>query len=118
MYYALLSSTLLSRSPSKLLSSDALVAFIRSIVDHLPSSSAGSDKSPSVNALGEILVDVIWSIDAELEDLIGDAKNAASAAEQGVLTPATVAQAVKAKDDAESDKATINTVVRRLLVRV
>ncbi len=97
---------------------DALIAFVRSVLDHLPSSSAGTDKNPNVAAFGETLVDIVWSMDAELEDILADAKNAANAAEQGAFTAATVSQAVKAKENAESDKGTLVVVVRRLLVRV
>ena len=114
----MLSSTLLSWNTKKSLSADALIAFVRSVLDHLPSSSAGTDKNPNVAAFGETLVDIVWSIDAELEDILGDAKGAASAAEQGALTAAIVAQAVKAKENAETDKATLVVIVRRLLVRI
>ena len=114
----MLSSTLLSWNTKKSLSADALIAFVRSVLDHLPSSSAGTDQNPNVAAFGETLVDIVWSIDAELEDILGDAKGAASAAEQGALTAATVAQAVKAKENAETDKATLVVIVRRLLVRI
>lgn len=62
-------------------------------------------------------MDVLWSIDSELEDILADAKNAASVAEQGALTAATVAQALKAKEHAEADKSTLVVTVRRLLVR-
>ena len=114
----MLSSTLLSWNTKTSLSADALIVFVRSVLDHLPSSSAGTDKNPNVAAFGETLVDIVWSIDAELEDILGDAKGAASAAEQGALTAATVAQAVKAKENAETDKATLVVIVRRLLVRI
>nr|VWP00540.1 Palmitoyltransferase AKR1 (EC (Ankyrin repeat-containing protein AKR1) [Ganoderma boninense] len=114
-YHALLSSTLLSWSPKKSLSVDDIVAFVRLVVDHLPSSSAGAEKNPNVAAFGEILVDILWAIDSELEDILGDAKGAATAAEQGALSAATVAQAVKAKGNAESDKETLVVMVRRFL---
>ena len=117
VYHALLAATLASWSPKNPLSVDSLVAFIQSVVDHLPSSSSGTDKNPNIAAFGEVLVDILWAIDAELEEVLGDAKNAASAAEQGELSPTTVAQAVKAKDNAEADKETMVTLIRRLLVR-
>ncbi|KAI9063149.1 hypothetical protein FKP32DRAFT_1651303 [Trametes sanguinea] len=115
VYHALLSSTLLSWPVKKQLSVDSVVAFVQSVLDHLPSSSAPSEKSPNVVAFGEVLVDVIWSIDSELEEIVGDAKTAASAAEQGSMSPTTVDQVVKAKTNAESDKTTIESIVRRLL---
>ena len=95
-----------------------VIAFVRSVVDHLPSSSAGSENNPNVTAFGEVLVDIIWAIDSELEEILGDAKATANAAEQGTLSATTVAQAVKAKGNAESDKETLVLIVRRLLVRV
>ena len=88
------------------------------MLDHLPSSSAGTDKSPNVAAFGEILVDIVWAIDSELEEILTDAKNAASTADQGELSAATVAHAVKAKDNAEADKGTLVALVRGLLVCV
>ncbi|KAI0722891.1 transcription factor/nuclear export subunit protein 2-domain-containing protein [Earliella scabrosa] len=115
VYHALLSSTLLSWQTKTPLSVDSLIAFIRSVVDRLPSSSTGPEKSLNAVAFGEILVDVLWSIDSELEDILADAKNAASVAEQGALTAATVAQALKAKEHAEADKSTLVVTVRRLL---
>ncbi|KAI0776038.1 transcription factor/nuclear export subunit protein 2-domain-containing protein [Trametes elegans] len=115
-YHALISATLLSWPAKKSLSVDAVVAFVQSVLDHLPSSSAPSEKSPNVVAFGEILVDIIWAIDSELEEIIGDAKNAASTAEQGTMSPATVEQVVKVKGNAETDKSTIESIVRRLLL--
>lgn len=61
-------------------------------------------------------MDILWAIDSELEEILGDAKGAATAAEQGALSAATVAQAVKAKANAESDKETVVGMVRRFLV--
>ncbi|KAI9000935.1 transcription factor/nuclear export subunit protein 2-domain-containing protein [Trametes punicea] len=115
IYHALISSTLLSWPVKRSLSVDAVIAFVQSVLDRLPSSSTPSEKSPNVVAFGEILVDVIWAIDSELEEIVGDAKNAANAAEQGTMSPATVEQVVKAKANAESDKSTIESIVRRLL---
>ncbi|TBU49613.1 transcription factor/nuclear export subunit protein 2-domain-containing protein [Dichomitus squalens] len=115
-YHALLSATLLSWSPKKSLSVNDVIAFVRSVIDHLPSTSAGSENNPNVVAFGEILVDIIWAIDSELEEILGDAKGTATTAEQGSLSAATVAQAVKARSNAESDKETLVAVVRRLLV--
>ncbi|KAI0650660.1 transcription factor/nuclear export subunit protein 2-domain-containing protein [Trametes meyenii] len=115
VYHALLSSTLLSWPAKKSLSVDAVIAFVQSVLDHLPSSSAPSEKSPNVVAFGEILVDIIWAIDSELEEIVGDTKNAATTAEQGTVSPATVDQVVKVKGNAETDKLTIESAVRRLL---
>ena len=114
VYHALLSASLATWSPKMPLSVDSLIAFIRSVVDYLPSS---SDKSPNVAAFGEILVDILWTIDSELDEILGDAKNVAGATEQSGSSPATVSQAVKAKENAEADKGTMVVLVQRLLVR-
>ncbi|KAI0750889.1 transcription factor/nuclear export subunit protein 2-domain-containing protein [Daedaleopsis nitida] len=115
VYHALISSTLCSRTGKNALSVDSLIAFIRSVVDRLPSSSNGSEKSPNAVAFGEILIDILWSIDCELEDILADAKNTGTLTDQGALTAATVAQAVKAKENAELDKGSMVAIVRRLL---
>ncbi|KAI0375719.1 hypothetical protein BV20DRAFT_1059341 [Pilatotrama ljubarskyi] len=115
VYHALLSSTLLTWPTKRSLSVDDVIAFVQSVLDHLPSSSAPSEKNPNVVAFGDILVDIVWAIDSELEEIIGDAKNAGSAAEQGSMSPATVDQVVKAKGNAESDKTTVEAIVRKLL---
>lgn len=61
-------------------------------------------------------MDILWAIDSELEEILGDAKAAAATAEQGALSAAIVAQAVKAKGNAESDKETLVLMVRGFLV--
>ncbi|KAL1944225.1 hypothetical protein VTO73DRAFT_3410 [Trametes versicolor] len=115
VYHSILSATLLSWPAKKSLSVDTVIAFVQSVADGLPSSSASSEKSPNVLAFGDILVDIIWAIDSELEEIVGDAKTAASTAEQGTMSPATVDQVVKAKGNAETDKTTVESIVRRLL---
>ncbi|KAH9943361.1 transcription factor/nuclear export subunit protein 2-domain-containing protein [Epithele typhae] len=116
VYQALLSSTLTSFSAKKTISVDSVISFIRSVLEHLPSSSTGKDKNPSIAAIGDVLVDIIWSIDGELEEILLDAKNMATAADQDTLSPTTVAQAVTSKENAESDKATLVSLLRRFLV--
>lgn len=118
VYHSILSATLLSWPAKKSLSVDTVIAFVQSVADGLPSSSASSEKSPNVLAFGDILVDIIWAIDSELEEIVGDAKTAASTAEQGTMSPATVDQVVKAKGNAETDKTTVESIVRRLLVSI
>ena len=71
---------------------------------------------------GETLVDMIWAIDAELDELLADAK-AALAACDGQTSAANgnvsalLSKARKAKQDAERDKDTIQLIVKKLLVR-
>ena len=51
---------------------DHLTAFIKSVLDHLPSSSSPASQSSHKTAFGELLVDLIWSAEASLEEGIGD----------------------------------------------
>lgn len=50
------------------------MAFVQSVLDGLPSSSSTSTASSNAAIFGEIVVDMIWSIDVELEEIISDAK--------------------------------------------
>ena len=78
VYNTLLSSTLKTWSPKHTLTGTAFVTFVQSVLEGLPSSSSTS--SPShVAIFGEILVDLIWSVDAELEEIIAEAKVALAA---------------------------------------
>lgn len=66
-----------------MLTPDAFLTFVRSVLDGLPSSSSTSTTTHSNEALfGEIVVDMVWSIDAELEEIQADAKVAIANAEQ------------------------------------
>jgi hypothetical protein len=73
-YNTLLSSALKTWSPKHTLSPSAFVAFIQSVLEGLPSSSSNSPSSLNVSTFGEVLVDIIWSVDAELEEIIAEAK--------------------------------------------
>ena len=129
VYQTLLNSTLKTWSPNASLASDAFVDFVQSVLDRLPSSSANNHSS-NVTLFGEILVDLFWATDAELEDILTDARNASAAAEQAAAQggesgqadkPAVnhadlVAGILKAKENVESDKATLIDIIKRLLV--
>jgi THO complex subunit 2 len=55
---------------------------VQSVLDALPSSSSPSSTNSSNAAIfGEIVVDLVWSIDAELDEILVDAKVAANAEE-------------------------------------
>jgi len=83
-YHALLCSTLSTWSPERPLTADAFLAFVQSVLDGLPSSSSTSSSNSSNIALfGEIVVDMVWSIDAELDEILADAKAAIANVEQG-----------------------------------
>lgn len=128
-YQALLTSTLKTWPTNASLSLDTFVQFVQSVLERLPSSSA-NNQSSNATLFGELLVDLIWSLDAELEDVLSDARLAANA-EQGQSPTvaddkddkaaaehaARLAKIMKAKENAESDKETLTIIVKKLLVR-
>ncbi|KAF7978302.1 hypothetical protein HWV62_899 [Athelia sp. TMB] len=110
-YHTLLCSTLRTWAPAHTLAADAFLAFVRSVLHSLPSASSTSATGSSNLALfGEIIVDMIWSIDAELEEVQADAKVATASDEQSSQSAAAVRQAV------ESDKETLAHIIKQLLV--
>jgi len=74
-YHTLLCCALSTWSPKDTLTADTFLAFVQSVLDGLPSSSSTS-ASNSCNAalFGEIVVDMVWSIDAELDEILADTK--------------------------------------------
>ena len=80
-YYTLIASTLSTWSTSHTITPDEFIALVQSVLDSLPSSSSiPASRSSSANALiiGEILIDMIWSVDAGLEEVIAESKAALS----------------------------------------
>jgi THO complex subunit 2 len=92
----------------------------------LPSSSQDAP-SPAATALGELLVDTMWSIDSQLDDVIADSKATIAAQtekekekekEQEQVNGRTdESGAVLSRDAATKDKVTLLEVVKLLLVR-
>src|SRR5712672_140303 len=67
-YHTLLCCALSTWSPKDTLTADTFLAFVQSVLDGLPSSSSTLASNPRNAALfGEIVVDMVWSIDAELD---------------------------------------------------
>jgi len=97
------------------------VEFVASVLTSLPSTSS---KLPSNAAIfGDYLVDMIWSVDTELDELLGEARIAATAsAEQTKLSAKDLSlltsRAKKAQQNAEVDKQRIPVIVKKLLVRI
>lgn len=101
--------------------------FVQSVLINLPSSSQASPKVPSPAVVfGDHLVDMIWSVDTELDELLNEARSAATGiAEQGKSSPKEssreianlVSKAKKAQMNAENDKQRIPVIVKKLLVR-
>ncbi|THH02395.1 hypothetical protein EW026_g445 [Hermanssonia centrifuga] len=120
-YHTLITSTLQTWSPTKALSPQSLTDFIQSVLERLPSPS--SAKSSNAVVFGELLVDLIWSIDVDIDEVYQDAKLALANAEQGKTPvvaegsdPAEVlAKVAQAKKNAEVDKETLGNFVRQLV---
>jgi THO complex subunit 2 len=88
----------------------------------LPSSSQ-VPSSPAATVLGELLIDTMWSIDSQLDDVIADSKAsmvAQSEKEKGngqVNGQSEESGALLSRDAAIKDKGTLLEVVKFLLVR-
>lgn len=121
-YHTLLCATLLTWSPPHPLTPTAFVEFVQSVLLSLPSTSLSSPKvlSPAL-VFGDNLVDMIWSVDLQLDELLNEARTASTASgEQGKLSSkdvaALISKAKKAQQNAENDKQRIPVIVKKLLV--
>ena len=122
-YHTLLSSTLLTFFPKPTLTPTAFVDFVRSVLNNLPSSSQSPPQSTQhASIFGEHLVDMIWSLDAELDEISADAKlsisNLSNEQEKSNNVMETLAKVQKVKTNAESDKELVQAIVKKLLVRM
>ena len=104
-YNTLLTATLSSWSKNKHLTPATFVAFLQSVLSNLPSTSSSIVEPSSLTWLGGSLVDIIWSIDIQLDELVLEAKSteASSGSEH--------------QRNGEKDKQAVAELVRRLLVR-
>lgn len=113
-YHTIICSVLQTWSQPPVLSPLAVVDFVQATLNSLPSSSSARSGMNHVGSdFGEILVDVIWSVDSALEEPIQEHK-AASAPE----TAKANFKLEQQKVTAERDKEAIQQIVRRLLVSV
>ncbi|KAI0729395.1 transcription factor/nuclear export subunit protein 2-domain-containing protein [Fomitopsis betulina] len=120
VYHALLVSVLTSWPVQPALTVDVFVQFVHSMFERLPSSSSTAANPPDVVPFSEVLVDVVWSVDTELDDFISDAKSALAEEQKGADGSKTfdrdvVARGLRTKQSAEGDKETLAVIVRRLL---
>ena len=129
VYETLLQSTLLSWDSKHPLPVSNFVTFISDVLSNLPSSSSSPETqiNPYITVFGEIIVDLIWSLDSELDEILVDAKQVIGAADgsSGTATKAeaddkseSVLKAAKAKEMAETDKGRLANLIKMLLVRV
>jgi THO complex subunit 2 len=122
-YHTLIYATLVTWSPPNPLSPTAFADFVQSVLINLPSSSNTTAKSPTHTTIfGEHLVDMVWSVDTELDELLNEARAvSAVSADQSKLSAKDLAfivsKAKKAQQNAESDKQRIQVIVKKLLVR-
>ncbi|TDL29757.1 hypothetical protein BD410DRAFT_710827 [Rickenella mellea] len=124
-YETLIHATLISWSPSTILTTTDLVAFLQTVLLGLPSSSASPKKSSYVLVFGELLVDLTWAIDSELDEILADAKihSDQDRASPGLKDEVkksdqseSALKAVKARQNAEQDKEVLAEIVRKLLI--
>ncbi|KAH0587189.1 hypothetical protein H2248_005998 [Termitomyces sp. 'cryptogamus'] len=118
-YHTLLCSALQTWSPKNSITPVAFVEFVQSVLDTLPSSSSGSaTSSTNIMAFGEILVDMIWSVDAELDEVLSDTKITLAACtkqETNNNVSPVMAKAKKVEQTAEKDKETVQVIVKKFL---
>ncbi|KAI0312477.1 transcription factor/nuclear export subunit protein 2-domain-containing protein [Amylostereum chailletii] len=108
-HHALLSATLTTWPSGSRLGINAFVVFMQSLLHAFPSSS--HDASPpasNAHALSEYLVDALWALDAQLEEVLGDTKS--SSGQDGASS-----SLAKSRDNTEADKAMLVELVRQLL---
>ena len=121
-YHTLLSATLTLWPSEHPLSPPAFTAFVKSMLLSLPSSSQVAS-SPAAAAFGELLIDTMWSIDSQLDDVIADSKaTIAAQSEKEKENEQTNSQsedsgALLSRDAATKDKGTLLELVKLLLVR-
>ena len=104
-YNALLTATLSSWSKHKYPTPAIFVTFIQSVLSGLPSTSSPTTEPSSLTWLGSSLVDMIWSIDMELDELIAESKSS-----EGTLVNGH-------QKNGEKDKQVVADLVKKLLVR-
>ncbi|KAJ7667690.1 transcription factor/nuclear export subunit protein 2-domain-containing protein [Mycena polygramma] len=118
-YHTLFLSMLSTWAPKHAISSSGFVSFVKTVLDGLPSSSSTPPIASSMfSVFGEHLVDMIWAVDSELDEVLGDAKNTITNcgdSSAGNLA-AAFSKAKKAKHTAEADKAVIIQVVKQLVL--
>jgi len=99
----------------------AFAEFVQSILTNLPSSSAGPSAASPAATFGSILIDIMWSIDLQLDEFASEAKAAVGATadetmQGGKDTAGLMAKAKKAQQNAEGDKQRLQLILKKLLV--
>ncbi|THV05422.1 hypothetical protein K435DRAFT_647314 [Dendrothele bispora CBS 962.96] len=115
-YNTLLFSTLTAWNSKPTLSSDVLVAFLRNVLDNLPSTSS-STKSTNVSTFGDLFIDMIWSISTELDEMTQDGQSTNPGTDKAGAEKQNTdsSKANQTKKNVETDKKTISGIVKWLL---
>ncbi|TCD67697.1 THO complex subunit 2 [Steccherinum ochraceum] len=118
IYYTLLTATIRELPQKASLSVDSLTAFIKSVLDHLPSSSSPGGQSSNTAAFGELLVDLVWSADSELDEVSVEVKTAAERKAEGgaVATDKDTAGTTAAAPETPKAKLLLANLVKSLLL--
>lgn len=91
--------------------------FVHSVLARLPSSSQTDPQETSPAAIfGDHLVDMIWAVDTQLDELLIEARVASATSPEQGKKEVYVAKAKKAQINAENDKQRIPNIVKKLLV--
>ena len=122
VYQTLLGATLVTYPPKYPLAPQAIVTFIKSVLEHLPSPS--STKSSNAVVFGEILVEAIWGADLVVDDINHDVDTILSPIKSGKppLIPegedptAFLDKTIEAKKICQTDRKTFGGIVRELVV--
>ncbi|KAI0091900.1 transcription factor/nuclear export subunit protein 2-domain-containing protein [Irpex rosettiformis] len=120
VYHTLITSTLLSWQPENTFSFNVLADFIQSVLGNLPSPS--TTKSSSAIAFSELLIDLLWAVDVELDDIhadsnatLGNADKVNAVAGEGIDQVAAVTRVARVKQNAEADKQTLARLIQKLV---
>ena len=103
-YNTLLTATLSSWSKHKHPTPTTFVTFVQSVLSGLPSTSSSTTGPSSITWLGNSLVDMIWSIDIGLDELVAESKYGEGASGD------------EHQNNAERDKQVVADLVKKLLV--
>ena len=117
-YNALLSGVFSTWSSPSSITVQAFVEFLRGVLTSLPSSSDVSAIPNLASHFGDHLVDIIWTMDAQLDVFIDDVQTEITAlgAQESTQATAALVKAKKRKTAVESDKEKVHAIVKGLLV--
>jgi THO complex subunit 2 len=123
-YHTLTLATLSTRPPKHALTATGFAQFILSVLQALPSSSTSGSTvgSSSVAVFAEVFIDLVWTFDSELDEVLADAKAIIAAAgqpeggQQDAQVPTELKQALDMKQRAEKDKEALAMILKQLLV--